>query len=1501
MEPVDVAKILRHFEDQRREDERQRREEDDRRREEERVRREQEEERRNQEQRQRDDEFKALLAALTGQHMATPPPTDPLASLPPAPPRSTPLKAVVKPPPLLQPDVTFQNFCEWRRKWVDYATMIDLSTLTLPKQLIQLRMCLSPEMLHILRSRLGVPDDTSSSVDTVLDQLQGHVKDQTNEALRRRELFSCKQQVGEKFHEFYIRVTGLANAVDVCKGQDNTCFEMQMKQVIMMGIRDEKLIQELIPNIPTSSLDEVVQQCYAFEAARNTASVIVSPEKLVCATSRYKANKKVKQKPLSSPNPPREPCSSCTKKHDRDKCPASDSTCNNCGKRGHWARTSRCPALKTTCRACGNEGHYDQYCRKSGSQGSDAATKGRAHEPPRSPRREPKGSGARTVHSTSRTPPASSPPVTITVVHSKGSSSLSMLPDTGADVTIIGPGHLARLGLSTSDLQPPPADPRYTADGSLMTPALGSLQVELHLKDNKTEAWIDVHDDIPVPLLSYQACKELRLIPDRFPQPIAQVTHASVHVATRHGEATAVPTAAVPATAPSPHSSTLTSSSTPVPVLPFNATTTPTEARSLFLKEYKDVLMSRADLLDAPLKPMAGPPMRIHLREGAQPFAIHTPRQIPLAFQEEVKKELQSMVAQGIIAPAGDSPSPWCHPLVAVAKPNGGVRITTDLSKLNGQVSRPAHPSPTPFAAIRSVDPKARYFTTVDALCGYWQLELAEEDQHLTTFITPYGRYRYLRGPMGFAATGDAFCLRGDAALQGVSNCVKVVDDVLLYDEDFLQHLQRINVILARCRANGITLNADKFVLAAPAVKFCGFILSANGIEADPEKVRAIADFPTPANITDLRSFMGLVNQLTEFTPDISAAAQPLRPLMSPRRAFVWTADHDAAFSQVKKALSRPPQLVMFDPHLPTILQTDASRLHGLGYALLQDQGGNQLRLVQCGSRFLSDAETRYATIELEMLAAAWAMHKCSYYLKGLHHFEHVTDHRPLVPILNHYTLDAVENPRLQRLKEKLSPYVFTAKWRSGKLLCIPDALSRHPVAHPDEDDDILHDISVRDVVTLRAVRSLASPDEQHPTGDVKLGELQQAARNDEAYVRLLECVRHGFPTHRYDLHNSLLPFWKIRDELYCDGDLVLYGPRVVVPAALRKTVLQRLHDSHRGAEATKRRARQAVFWPGINADITNVVRACIACQTLQPSQQQEEYRNDDHPTRPFESVSADHFSVAGKSFLVIADRLSGWPVVIPCGNDTTAAATIRHFRSYFRDLGVPVRLRTDGGPQFTSRAFEDFLTRWGVQHVVTSPHYPQSNGHGEAAVKSIKHLIMKVAPTGNIDSEDFDRGLLEVRNTPNHSGRSPAQVLYGHPLRTCVPAHPASFRAEWQAKAEECDRRAAQKLEDAVHRYNQHARQLPALHVNQQVRIQDPVSGLWDKVGTVMARGRSREFHVRLPSGRLLWRNRRHLRPAVLPAEASEGLAPSDDRPQDPPALRRSPRLHGQADGTSR
>lgn len=216
-----------------------------------------------------------------------------------------------------------------------------------------------------------------------------------------------------------------------------------------------------------------------------------------------------------------------------------------------------------------------------------------------------------------------------------------------------------------------------------------------------------------------------------------------------------------------------------------------------------------------------------------------------------------------------------------------------------------------------------------------------------------------------------------------------------------------------------------------------GYKISHNSIEIDEKKVKAIRDFLTPTTITDLRSFMGLVNQLGGFSAEVASAANPLRGLLKAKNQFKWLPDHSKAFENTKKALTSPPVLAMFDKNAQTCLQTDASKTNGLRFALLQRQDDSQSwQLIQCGSRFLSDTETRYVTLELEALAIFWAIKKCDIFLAGLPHFLVITDHKPLIPLFNQFALGAIENPRVQNYRIKLLNYTFTVERAKEKITC---------------------------------------------------------------------------------------------------------------------------------------------------------------------------------------------------------------------------------------------------------------------------------------------------------------------------------------------------------------------------------------------------------------------------------------------------------------------------------
>ena len=276
----------------------------------------------------------------------------------------------------------------------------------------------------------------------------------------------------------------------------------------------------------------------------------------------------------------------------------------------------------------------------------------------------------------------------------------------------------------------------------------------------------------------------------------------------------------------------------------------------------------------------------------------------------------------------------------------------------------------TPKEVVSNIKPGSKYFTTLDANQGYWQIPLWPECQELTTSLTHWGSYLFLRSPLGLSSTGDEYCRRDDLAIAGLSNVEKVMDDVIVHDENFEQHFESVRSMLLRCREHGITLHPNKFKFAENEVNYVCFEINAEGVNTDPEKLKAIAQFPTPTCLTELRSFMGLINQLGDFTTEVSATADPLRELLKSKNEFGWTKTRTTPFQITKKALVSAPTLAHFDPSKPTALHTDASRRKGLGYALLQ-QHADKWRLIQCGSRFLTDTESRYAMVELELLAAS--------------------------------------------------------------------------------------------------------------------------------------------------------------------------------------------------------------------------------------------------------------------------------------------------------------------------------------------------------------------------------------------------------------------------------------------------------------------------------------------------------------------------------------------------
>ncbi len=580
------------------------------------------------------------------------------------------------------------------------------------------------------------------------------------------------------------------------------------------------------------------------------------------------------------------------------------------------------------------------------------------------------------------------------------------------------------------------------------------------------------------------------------------------------------------------------------------------------------------------------------------------------------------------------------------------------------------------------------------------------------------------------------------------------------------------------------------------------------------------------------------------------------------------------------------PTLPFFDSGKATRLCTDASR-QGLGFVLQQKTANDTWTLIQAGSRFLTGPETRYAVIELELLAVSWATLKYNMFLAGLPHFKIITDHNPLIPILNNHRLDEIENPRLQRLKTRIMAYNFTAEWRKGKQNDAPDALSRNPVSDPKPHEMLAeYDVWGDPEMSNAELRAIANDGQE----SARLQDLRRYADHNPEHQQLRDLIINGFPDHHSQMLEACKRYWSAREHLTLEDDLILHGCRLLIPSDMRQDTLVQLHESHQGSVRTKQRARLTVYWPGIDNDIDNVVLACKTCQDLLPSNTKQPIISKPKPTRPFQEVAADFCSYAGQDHLILVDCYSDWPTIVLMGHDTTAPRLIKAVRQSFCRTGIPATFWSDGGPQFTSKKFRDFATQWGFTHIVSTPRYPQSNGRVEATVKSMK-IIRTSWNSGSLNEDKLCRALLQYRNTPSRKdGLSPAQKLYGRPVQDMLPAHRRSFAEEWQRSANEAEQLATSNLEKAESAYNAHAHSLPDIRIGSNVAIQNSETKLWDIYGIVTNIGKHRRYYVKTHSGRVLVRNRRFLRRRV-PASIPTANAKGQQQDQSQPSQRHSSR----------
>ena len=279
--------------------------------------------------------------------------------------------------------------------------------------------------------------------------------------------------------------------------------------------------------------------------------------------------------------------------------------------------------------------------------------------------------------------------------------------------------------------------------------------------------------------------------------------------------------------------------------------------------------------------------------------------------------------------------------------------------------------------------------------------------------------------------------------LEGIPSVTCHVDDIVISSTPE-NYNETLKLVLDRLKTAGVTLNEDKCVFFATKIDYLGQVIGPNGISKDRKKVEAITEYPAPTDKAELRRFLGMVNQLMKFTPNLAEITKPLRDLLSKKSAWLWGSLQEKAFQQVKKELSSDVVLAMYSPHRETLLSADSSS-YGLGAVLLQRQEDGEFRPVAYASRSMNETEQRYAQIEKEALAITWAMERWRELLLGMENLKVETDHKPLIPLLSTKSLDELP-ARIQRFRIRLMKYSFKISHTPGKSMYTADALSRSPL-----------------------------------------------------------------------------------------------------------------------------------------------------------------------------------------------------------------------------------------------------------------------------------------------------------------------------------------------------------------------------------------------------------------------------------------------------------------------
>ena len=834
-------------------------------------------------------------------------------------------------------------------------------------------------------------------------------------------------------------------------------------------------------------------------------------------------------------------------------------------------------------------------------------------------------------------------------------------------------------------------------------------------------------------------------------------------------------------------------------------------------------------------------------------------------------------------------------------KKNNEARLLVDYkaSQVNKLIERPVMPQLGVEQLISQVKPDMNFFISGDITGAYFCYPLKEGPQgsDLTCFLTHRGKYVFKVLPMGCVASQDYLAEtltemldHEDLKEDENKGVIRLVDDIAGFTHDEASMKKMARTLFSRCRQFNVKLNPTKFQFSTEKINFGGMVISKQGVLPDPERMKALAEYPTPSTSREVKSFLGCATSLASFTSVLLQDCRALRALTKKGAAFHWGEEEDTEFKRIIARLTDPSLLHHYDVSQPLAIDVDTS-IKGVGYtAYMFDEargppGPNNAKLIKCGSAAAKPSWANYSPIELEASGTLLAVRKMDHYLINNTQVVVRNDHLPFVQAYNSKDISQV-SPRLRRIFLELAELNIKLTWAEATSMMHVDAMSRHPVDSADsmgpdpiDDQTTAHQNTVNNIIEDTLDDEMDNIDLQ--VDDPLYASLFSHASQCQGYTDAIRAMQEHETINWKDLPagvymkqlKDIWPNLHIVENSRQQKLFVLEGTKFIVPPAAIPEILEVVDITHMGFPKAIAYARARYYWPKMTQSIETHCNSCLTCiqhSQAKPAEDVMPPVKNHIPSAPFEVIFCDEFSHSNKAFFMIVDSLSNYSRAYQLHGRRTASVLINHLLQWQLDTGFARVIGTDGAKVFTGEEFQTFLADNKIEHRLSAPMRSASNGKCEERVKAYKNMLTKLHHEGRRSEADARETWELLQNMPSKPGSlSPARIAFRrerrHPLMPCIPPETEPEETESTYGREQFH----QKLADQVKRNSKRAKNVKKpdkFVVGQRVLTQKYTSG-----------NAKRDRSFTLPAKVIAIRPNTHERSAIL--QLADGKTTIRDR----------------------